>query len=81
MLLQCLNPATESEEPCEIKLMAQAHLDQHADVPIRQISCECHQGVLYLRGTVTSFYHKQLAQEAVRLPGVRQVVNEIEVID
>jgi len=44
------------------------------------VSCECYDGVLFLRGSLSSFYHKQLAQEAVaRVNGVTQVVNEIEV--
>ncbi len=47
---------------------------------LRGILCECDQGVLLLRGRLSSFYYKQLAQEAVaRVRGVRQVVNEIEV--
>jgi len=44
------------------------------------VSCECRQGVLLLRGCVSTFYHKQVAQEtAARVDGVTQVVNEIEV--
>jgi osmotically-inducible protein OsmY len=47
---------------------------------LRWVSCECHDGVLVLRGCLSSFYHKQLAQETVaRVKGVTQVVNEIEV--
>jgi osmotically-inducible protein OsmY len=43
--------------------------------------CEFSEGVLFLRGQVRSFYSKQLAQEAVgRLPGVVDVVNQIEVL-
>ena len=44
------------------------------------ISCECDDGVLLLRGRLTSYYLKQHAQEAVAgVEGVTQVVNEIEV--
>jgi osmotically-inducible protein OsmY len=44
------------------------------------VSCECDDGVLFLKGQVSSFHHKQVAQEAVaRVNGVIQVVNEIEV--
>lgn len=32
----------------------------------RNISVECHEGDVTLRGTVPSYYHKQMAQEAVR---------------
>ncbi len=45
-----------------------------------EVSCECEQGVLTLRGSLSCFYWKQLAQEAVaRVEGVTQVVNDIEV--
>lgn len=48
---------------------------------IRAVSCECDRGQLLLRGRLSSFFHKQLAQEAVaKIEGVTQVVNEIEVI-
>ena len=45
--------------------------------PIRSVSCECRQGVLFLRGSLPTFYLKQLAQEAVaKVKGILQVVNE-----
>ncbi len=44
------------------------------------VSCACDRGVLLLQGRVSSFFHKQLAQETVaRLEGVTRVVNEIGV--
>jgi osmotically-inducible protein OsmY len=44
------------------------------------ISCECDDGVLLLRGHLSSFYLKQHAQEAVAgVEGVTQVVNKIDV--
>ena len=52
-------------------------LQRSAYFPIRSVSCECHQGVLFLRGPLPTFYLKQIAQEAVaRVEGVSQVVNE-----
>jgi osmotically-inducible protein OsmY len=48
---------------------------------IREVSCEYDQGVLFLQGRVSCYYHKQLAQEAVaKIEAVRQVVNRIEVV-
>jgi osmotically-inducible protein OsmY len=48
--------------------------------PLRGLSCECNHGVLLLSGRLTSFYYKQLAQEAVaRVEGASSVVNQIEV--
>ena len=61
--------------------MADRRLNTGSYPALRSVSCECRHGVLYLRGRLSSYYHKQLAQEAVaRLDGVTQVVNEIEVL-
>jgi osmotically-inducible protein OsmY len=47
---------------------------------MRRVSCECKHGVLILRGRLSSFHEKQMAQETVaRIDGVTQVVNEVEV--
>lgn len=49
------------------------HLRQH-------LTCEFREGLLLLRGRVSSYYQKQVAQEAVlHLEAVDQVVNQIEV--
>lgn len=46
------------------------------------VLCTCSHGVLLLKGRLSRFHHKQVAQEAVaRVAGVTQVVNEIEVIE
>jgi hypothetical protein len=48
---------------------------------VRSLSCDFDGGVLRLRGRLTSFYHKQVAQEAVAgIIGVSEVVNEIDVV-
>jgi osmotically-inducible protein OsmY len=69
-------PGTQKiAETAKHRILHQAHLTQ------QRIWCECDQGRLFLRGQVPSFYLKQLAQEAViGMEGVRQVVNEIEVV-
>ena len=66
---------------CEVIQAAQARLRTTPYPGVQKVSCECDdQGVLFLRGRLGSFYHKQLAQEAVAgLPGVTQVVNQAEV--
>jgi osmotically-inducible protein OsmY len=47
---------------------------------MRRVSCECNQGVLFLRGRLFSFHEKQVAQEVVAgVNGVTRVVNEIQV--
>jgi osmotically-inducible protein OsmY len=59
---------------------ARERLRQSPHLSVRSVSCEFERGVLRLRGRLSSFYHKQLAQEAVaRLPGVTEVVNEVAV--
>lgn len=46
-----------------------------------RLACEYSDGLLLLRGRVTSYYQKQVAQEAVRrLNAVDRVVNQIEVV-
>ena len=44
---------------------------------VRSLSCDCHGGILFLRGHLPTFYQRQLAQEAVtKLEGVLHVMNE-----
>lgn len=67
--------AKKLAEAARHRILHQPHLTQ------QRIWCECEQGRLSLRGQVPSYYFKQLAQEAVvDMEGVRQVINEIEVI-
>ena len=47
---------------------------------VRRVLCECDRGVLFLRGRLSSFHQKQVAQETVaRVKGVTQVRNDIDV--
>ena len=49
--------------------------------PLWTITCHYHEGMVFLRGRVNSYYLKQLAQETIRnVAGVEQIVNEIEVV-
>ena len=44
------------------------------------ISCEYHEGIVTISGTVPTFHLKQVAQElAAHTPGVRQVKNDLHV--
>jgi osmotically-inducible protein OsmY len=66
-----------SPNTCDVAESAQHRLQRQF---LTEVSCDCREGILYLRGHTHSFYQKQLAQEAVRrLDGVESVVNEIEV--
>jgi osmotically-inducible protein OsmY len=67
--------AKKIAETAKRRILHQPHLSQ------QRLWCEFDQERLYLRGQVPTFYFKQLAQEAVvGIEGVRQVVNEIEVV-
>ena len=60
---------------------SQATDSHQPHLTMQRLWCEFEQGRLFLWGQVRSFYLKQLAQEAVvGMEGVRQVVNEIEVV-
>jgi osmotically-inducible protein OsmY len=65
---------------CPVTREAFARLRKSAYGPVRRVSCAFEEGVLVLFGRLQSYFHKQLAQEAVAdLVGVRQVRNDIEV--
>jgi osmotically-inducible protein OsmY len=47
---------------------------------VRTVLCEWDQGILLLRGKLSSFHHKQVAQETVaRIKGETPLINQIEV--
>lgn len=70
-----LPDSKKTADAAKQRILHQPHLK------MQRIWCECDEGCLFLRGQVPSFYFKQLAQEAVvGMKGVRQVVNEIEVV-
>jgi len=60
--------------------LAESRLRGSSYPELRRVRCDFHEGVLTLRGRVSSFYITQLAQAlAARIPGVEEVVNRIEV--
>ena len=66
--------------PNRITLRANALLRERLPSATCDITCEYKEGMILLRGQLSSFYQKQLAQEAVRkLDEVQQIVNRIEV--
>jgi osmotically-inducible protein OsmY len=70
-----LSDSKKTAEQAKQRILHQPHLT------MQRVWCEFDRGRLYLRGQVPSFYFKQLAQEAVvGIEGVRQVINEIEVV-
>jgi len=64
-----------------IAAIAESRLGESSHPALRKILCKYDQGVLVLRGRLTTFFHTQLAQEIVgRVEGVERVVNQIEVV-
>lgn len=71
-------PALKARD--ELVARVEGHLRATSYAQLRDVSCELELGVLTLRGRVSSFYMKQIAQTLVReVPGVSQVVNLIQV--
>lgn len=75
-------PTTERSSSHELARAARKRLKSAFYASIRGLTCECDDlGVLYLRGRLSSYYQKQLAQEAVSdLPGIVGIVNQTEVV-
>jgi hypothetical protein len=60
----------------DVQPRAQAALTNSPFYELHDLQVEDREGVLMISGAVTSFYHKQLAQEVVR-----SVCKEIEVVN
>ncbi len=56
---------TASESPANVQRHAQAVLRNSSISELRGLGVEQRNGTLVISGAVSSFYHKQLAQEAV----------------
>lgn len=62
------------EEQVHTALAANPHLAQ------RRLQLEAHRGRVVLKGIVSSYFQKQMAQEAVRhVEGVESIENQLEV--
>jgi hypothetical protein len=71
-------PAARRVDPADL---AERALRNSPYLALRNVTCECRDGVLTLRGCLPTYYLKQVAQAVVaRLDGVRVVVNEIQVV-
>ena len=47
----------------------------------KEIECECHHGVLTLRGRVPSFYLKQMVQTVLKdVEGIERIDNQVDVV-
>lgn len=66
----------------ELAVAAQKRLATYSYLGLRDICCEeLEDGVISIRGRVSSYYCKQLAQEIVRrIQGVRCIYNQLTVL-
>jgi hypothetical protein len=73
---------TETEQRADdLRALAQAALAEGAVAALREVRVDQVGNSLLLSGMVTSFYHKQLAHEQVRLAvGDIEIVNSIVVL-
>jgi hypothetical protein len=59
----------------------QQRLCRHYNRQLRSLTCEVRDGVVTLRGNVSEYYYKQLAQESVRhVAGTCRIHNCVEVV-
>ena len=71
-----------TEAPLEDSLTTRisSALEHHPHLKHRKLRIEASEGRVVLRGTVKTYYHKQMAQEALRrMEGVERIENEVEV--
>ena len=81
LLQQVEQEAGLSKEKRVVQAEAQSRLRKSGYRELHFVSCEFHEGVLTLRGRVSSFHLKQVAQEVIRRPdAVGEVNNRLEVV-
>jgi osmotically-inducible protein OsmY len=75
-------PATSIRTPQPgLQELAERCLRSNPYLALKNVSCDCRDGVLVLRGCLPSYYLKQVAQEIVgRLAGVEAIDNQIQVV-
>lgn len=75
----------DSGRPSErlVEAQVQTDLRESCYQAIRAVTCQLDRGVLTLRGQVSSYYHKQLAQVVAhrRVAGAAVVRNDLEVVE
>lgn len=83
-----MHAATELETRSSLALLSAHPLATEAERiltesgygDLRRLRCECHDGVVSIRGRLPSYFLKQMAQTLVsRLSGIRGVNNQIKV--
>jgi osmotically-inducible protein OsmY len=71
---------TPSAAEIALDCRVQDALQQSPFLSNRRLRFETQEGCVVLRGTVASYYQKQMAQETLRgLEGIRHIENQLEV--
>ena len=81
--LASAEPATPSRTPQPSLLeLAEGCLRRTPYLALKNVACDCRDGVLVLRGCLPSYYLKQVAQEVVahQVKGVGRLDNQIQVV-
>lgn len=61
--------------------LIQTAIDENPHVPVRHLRFETREGHVTLNGEVTSYFQKQMAQEALRqVEGIEEIHNELDVV-
>jgi hypothetical protein len=75
------SPDFDGQGPHDQAEAARRRLHRQPYLTLRNVSCSWQEGILHLNGCLPNYHLKQVASAAVKgLPGVRCVVNEIEVV-
>ena len=73
------SPPRDVRRPIAAAAKADLRLSPYPE--LWRVTCEYHEGILTLRGRVSSYYMKQIAQTIVQhVDGVERVVNRVEVV-
>lgn len=76
--LELLPMSTTAE--CPLSKRISSAIEKHPHLTRRKLQFEAREGRVTLRGTVSSYYQKQMAQEALRrVDGVHEIENKLEV--
>jgi len=79
-MLAALDPHSDSDNR-RLRTVVQSALARNMYLSGRNLRFEMHADGVVLRGTVRSYYHKQLAQESLKaISGIPRIRNEIEVV-
>lgn len=72
---------SESTDKTSVCGHAERLLRKSAYTQLHRVKCELINGTLFLRGQVTSFHLKQIAQQSVRdLQGIDRIYNFVQVV-